>query len=392
MPNPLTQARKLGFPLVNQDGFLTGLARMAAGVSPMDQIKTVLDARKRFDEDTSRELENAGKATSNKVAEYNLGRAPIEDAQKDQVFGQSQAERAARGAKLAGALVPGPPNPDGSSIVDPNAAIGMAEGQRDLYNLQNANPNEVLSPELGDMLGGSFKERIGQPVDRSQLQQGITVQTRRDAEKARIDMARERAAAAAEAAAGRQDQSREARRSRLTTTISQGLQSNETFKKYNSVAAEANGLKQLISNAKHDPNGTSDIAIVNMFQRLADPGVAVREGDVALIQAAQGVLPRVNNVAAWIQKGNRLTPQTRANMLRLIDPIVNARRNAALEVVVKPALRRALANGLNLDEIFPEEFINLDEGGETLQTPAMLTAPSSLAPGAATRRKNFLEY
>ena len=39
--------------------------------------------------------------------------------------------------------------------------------------------------------------------------------------------------------------------------------------------------------------GLSDIAMINSFQRMIDPGATVREGDVALIQSALPVLRRL---------------------------------------------------------------------------------------------------
>lgn len=388
MPNPLTQARKLGFPLVNQDGFLTGLARMAAGVSPMDQIKTVLDARKRFDEDTSRELENAGKATSNKTAEYNLGRAPIEDAQKDQVFGQSQAERAARGGKLAGALIPGPPNPDGSPIIDPNAAIGMAEGQKDLYNLQNANPNEVLSPELGDMLGGSFKDRIGQPVDRSQLQQGITVQTHRDAERARADALATAAGYRNDAKQAQQDMRRE------SINMGHGRDYQQEIKPLIVVTNAARRAETLANYIKANPQalGVGSEAIVADWERQLDPMSVIREGEFT--RALAGT-PYAAQAEVFVQRitgtGGHLTP-------KLLKQFVNL-----IQVAAQYARQRGSSRYKDYLSLVGGDtrYIGEDPFNEGFDTPVGATgAPAipgvtpspSPATGAAARRKSFLEY
>jgi len=386
MPNPLTQARKLGFPLVNQDGFLTGLARMAAGVSPMDQIKTVLDARKRFDEDTSRELENAGKATSNKAAEYNLGRAPIEDAQKDQVFGQSQAERAARGAKLAGALVPGPPNPDGSPIIDPNAAIGMAEGQKDLYNLQNANPNEVLSPELGDMLGGSFKERIGQPVDRSQLQQGITVQSHREAAQSRADAMRLAAQSRADAREGQMDMRRE------SINMGHGRDYQQEVKPLIVVTNAARRAETIANYIKAHPQalGVGSEAIVADWERQLDPMSVIREGEFT--RALAGT-PYQSQAEVFVQRltgtGGHLTPKL---LKQFVDLIQVAAQYARQRGSARYKDYLSLVGGDKRfigDDPFNEGFDTPTEGGAA-SAPTPAGASSTMPPGAASRRKNFL--
>jgi hypothetical protein len=60
------------------------------------------------------------------------------------------------------------------------------------------------------------------------------------------------------------------------------LEQNETYKK----AIELKQSKDTIYNALAKENGFADIAAINAFQRLVDPGVAVREGDVALIRDA----------------------------------------------------------------------------------------------------------
>lgn len=392
MPNPITQARKLGFPLVSKDGFLTGLAKMAAGVSPMDQIKNVLEARKRFDEDTARELENAGKATSNKAAEYNLNRAPIEDAQRDTVFGegrtvfnQSQAERAARGAKLAGSLVPGPPNPDGSPIISPDAALGMAEGQKDIYNLQNANPNEVLSPELADMLGGSFKERAGQPVDRSQLQQGIAVQSHRDAAQARLDALRESAANRADARSGQMEMRRE------SINMGHGRDFQQEIKPLIVVTNAARRAETLANYIKANPQalGVGSEAIVADWERQLDPMSVIREGEFT--RALAGT-PYASQAEVFVQRltgtGGHLTPKL---LKQFVDLIQVAAQYARQRGSARYKDYLSLVGG-------DKRFIGDDPFNEGFDSPAgaastVPTAPAitSMPPGATARRQNFLK-
>lgn len=384
MPNPLTQARKLGFPLVNQDGFLTGLARMAAGVSPMDQIKTVLDARKRFDEDTLRELENAGKATSNKTAEYNLGRAPIEDAQKDKVFDQSQAERAARGAKIAPVVAPG---------ATPDEAIGAFEGQRDLYNLQNANPNEVLSPELGDMLGGSFKERIGQPVDRSQLQQGITVQTRRDAERARLDAAREAAAARADARRSAVDERRYLTQERQWFQSVNSLGTDAGVKVDADVLSATTRVRGALDMAKRDPKAWPLVAetITVAFTKLQDPNSVVREGEVTRLMNQYGLGRLIPMYLNKQLNGGVLNPEELKRAANMIEDIAD-QSHARITSKLQPLID--IADDPNYQ--FDKRYIRDPRAGFTprsQQTQSQSQPPGSsgMPPGAATRRKNFQE-
>lgn len=373
--NPLTMLRKLGTSLIGQDGLLTTAASTALGYSPMDRIKTRLAAQSEVQGQEKFKQEQdlaARRAEADRLAletnTYNLGRTKTVNAQAD-------AERAAKGAQLAGAMVPGPPNPDGSPIISPDAAIGMAEGKLTQYGLDKASGQETMTPALANELknlGMDPGVQVGEKFDTSQLDRALQARNFNEATKARIQASRD----AADARQIQRESSMDLRRQQLQNniigSISTALQSNEAYKKYVSVGAESNGLKTLLQNAETDPNGTSDIAIVNMFQRLADPGVAVREGDVALIQSAQGLIPRVANIADWVYAGNRLAPETRANMLRLIDPIVEARKRAAQETA-QPFRIRAREAGIHEDTVFPQGFFPSSSGA----------APSGADPFAA---------
>lgn len=380
--NPLTMLRKLGTTLIGRDGLLTTAASTALGYSPMDRVKNRLAAQAQVENEMKFKSgldADALKAKSDQLAldtnTYELGRKRTVDQQTD-------AERAARGATVASALMPGPPNPDGSPTMDPNAALGTLAGQQAVSTARKVSGMEVMTPALFNelrQLGMDPGVQVGESFDISQLNSALTARTANEQVKARRDIANAAAASRADARIANDRFKQDG----IVGRISTALQSNEAYKKYVSVRAEAQGLKQLIRNAENDPNGTSDIAIVNMFQRLADPGVAVREGDVALIQAAQGILPRVANFSAWIEAGNRLAPQTRANMLNLIDPIIEARANAARETA-QPFRNRALANNIDLAEVFPEGFFP-EDGGMAVPAPASQSAAPASAPQTPTQ-------
>lgn len=85
------------------------------------------------------------------------------------------------------------------------------------------------------------------------------------------------------------------------------------------------GFVGLIS-ALDQENGVGDISAINSFQRLAvDPGVAVREGDVALLQSAQSFGDQALLRAQGLFDGVKLTPEARAQMRTLSAQIYDSR-------------------------------------------------------------------
>ena len=85
------------------------------------------------------------------------------------------------------------------------------------------------------------------------------------------------------------------------------------------------GFVGLIS-ALDQENGVGDISAINSFQRLAvDPGVAVREGDVALLQTAQSFGDQALLRAQGLMVGDKLTPEARTQMRTLSAQIYDSR-------------------------------------------------------------------
>lgn len=81
---------------------------------------------------------------------------------------------------------------------------------------------------------------------------------------------------------------------------------------------------QNISNLWQDDTGTSDIALVNSFQRMVDPGVAVREGEYAVIAGAAGIQQQVQLWFAQINNGVQLTPSQREQIKDTADRLYAA--------------------------------------------------------------------
>jgi hypothetical protein len=117
-----------------------------------------------------------------------------------------------------------------------------------------------------------------------------------------------------------------------------GALTEAQLKLANDLRAEVNGLQE-VKDAKNlegdtaaliaaleQENGVGDIAAINSFQRLVvDPGVAVREGDVALLQSAMSFTDMAALKAQGLVKGDKLTPEARKQMLELVDGVYNFR-------------------------------------------------------------------
>lgn len=74
-----------------------------------------------------------------------------------------------------------------------------------------------------------------------------------------------------------------------------------------------------------EPGNAADIAAINSLQRMIDPGVSVREGDVSLLQNLAGVPDWLITAANRVAKGGgRFTPQERAELVRVGDRIMYA--------------------------------------------------------------------
>ena len=90
------------------------------------------------------------------------------------------------------------------------------------------------------------------------------------------------------------------------------LEQDKTYSK----ALETKDSEATIFKALSQENGLSDIAAINAFQRLVDPGVAVREGDVALIQSALAFQDKYSPqyITSQFTRGAKLPEEDRERM------------------------------------------------------------------------------
>ena len=88
------------------------------------------------------------------------------------------------------------------------------------------------------------------------------------------------------------------------------------------------GLQAVESGLKQG-NGLGDIAAINAFQRLVDPGVSVREGDIKLLEGAISLSSKLDP-SFWIskiQRGDRLPDALRQQMQQAARDLYVARTN-----------------------------------------------------------------
>jgi len=117
------------------------------------------------------------------------------------------------------------------------------------------------------------------------------------------------------------------------------------------------GFVGLIS-ALDQENGVGDISAINSFQRLAvDPGVAVREGDVALLQSAQSFGDEAFLRAQGLMVGDKLTPEARTQMRNLSAQIYDSRVGFVED---NTAQLRTIAqeNGIDYNKYIGKSFVD----------------------------------
>lgn len=100
--------------------------------------------------------------------------------------------------------------------------------------------------------------------------------------------------------------------------LSQAIQMTNSLKAhpaYTDMSDIANGY-QGVNVGLNQRNGFGDIAAINAFQRMVDPGATVREGDVHLIRSASSWLDTVLSTYPLdrLKKGDKLPENVRARM------------------------------------------------------------------------------
>lgn len=152
----------------------------------------------------------------------------------------------------------------------------------------------------------------------------------------------------------------------------QGLLTEDQYAQANELRSEWNS-KQEVKDAKslegdtasllaslNQETGVGDIAAINSFQRLVvDPGVAVREGDVALLQSAQSWTDEAALAARGLLVGDKLTDKARQQMRDVVKDVYSLRVDLVEE---NTAQIRTVAEERNIDfgKYVGKEFLDFE--------------------------------
>jgi hypothetical protein len=131
----------------------------------------------------------------------------------------------------------------------------------------------------------------------------------------------------------------------------------EKAKPYIDAATDTRRQGSTIETALAQGNGTGDIAGITAFNKLLDPGAVVREADVSLTLAAQGL---ADQLAVWVQnkkEGDILPPVLRTKMLEMSRQIVDTNLKYSKERIMgfKPG---ATKYGVDWTDILPPNVEN----------------------------------
>jgi hypothetical protein len=107
--------------------------------------------------------------------------------------------------------------------------------------------------------------------------------------------------------------------------------------------------------------GVGDISAINSFQRIAvDPGVAVREGDVALLQSAQSFTDQAALQAKGLWKGDKLTPEARKQMIDVAKDVYRF-RVTSVDENTQPIRTMAQEQGIDYGKYIGKNFASFEE-------------------------------
>jgi hypothetical protein len=121
-------------------------------------------------------------------------------------------------------------------------------------------------------------------------------------------------------------------------------------------AIEAISAKKVVQSSLGLLNGFADIAAINAMQRMIDPGVAVREGDVTLIQQAIPRIQRWGLKAKNFVVGDQLTPEVRAEMYELANELADQRSELANKNAIPQFRKTGEKEGLDFDLLIGGDF------------------------------------
>jgi len=121
------------------------------------------------------------------------------------------------------------------------------------------------------------------------------------------------------------------------------------------------GILGVVNGLTQD-TGFGDIAAINAFQRMVDPGATVRSEDVTLLQSASAFLNKIapQFVIDRLQKGDKLPKETREQMRKTALELYDVRRNN-FEDMIEPLRNLAESQGIDYGRFVAEEFKTSEE-------------------------------
>lgn len=149
-------------------------------------------------------------------------------------------------------------------------------------------------------------------------------------------------------------------------------------------AIDAKSSFEIVNTSLSEGSGFGDIAAINAFQRMVDPGVAVKEGDVALLQTA---IPRLRRLGLTVQnlvEGDRLTPEARNQIKNLSSNLAKTRLQSAQESI-SDLRETAKDAGINPDRIIRELKVEVPkEQAQQNQKQALVAQLDAMADKQGT--------
>jgi hypothetical protein len=131
-----------------------------------------------------------------------------------------------------------------------------------------------------------------------------------------------------------------------------------------------------------EAGGFSDMALIEGFQRIVNPGVAVRQGTMDNMMHAAGWLQQIDPSFQWdkAHTGDKLNPQARKRLMDLAtNEYTKAQRTANRELASKRNLARMLGIPPNMTDTFVNSVLTYvaNEGDEQPSAAATSAAPAA---------------
>jgi hypothetical protein len=105
--------------------------------------------------------------------------------------------------------------------------------------------------------------------------------------------------------------------------IRKELNNNPQYKNAQEVEARLSQVDELVK----DPNGTTDEALIVIYNKALDPGSVVREGEFARSAENAGALTKIDNYMSKIKNGERISPDQRKDLVNTMKALRDGSRS-----------------------------------------------------------------